>query len=206
MVQQQYNLVKIARPYLLDLNAKTNDTIHLAMRDGNSVFYLDKLPGRRNIEQVTRVGDRQPLHVTGLGKALMLDWPEEKWIETYKSVVGKKNADKFKLFAWIKQMRKYAAGGYAIDLEENEPHIRCVAAPIRNVSGEIIAALSVASVVRYMDKKRMIDLVDAAKHTANAISRGPGLDRQKERSVKPRTAPHGFGYLIAIDASKTAHD
>ena len=71
-------------------------------------------------------------------------------------------------------MREYAKSGYAFDLEENEDHIRCVAAPIRDATGRIKAAISVSSAAQYMDDARMRNLVQAVRQTAGDIDRELG--------------------------------
>ena len=67
-------------------------------------------------------------------------------------------------------MRNYVAGGYAFDLEDNEPSIRCVAAPIRDASGQIVAAISIASTVPYMPHEKMSGLIPVITHAAQQIS------------------------------------
>ena len=67
-------------------------------------------------------------------------------------------------------MRDYAANGYAFDLEDNEPSIRCVAAPVRDASSGIVAAISVSSTVPYMSLERMREMVDVVKDAAARIS------------------------------------
>jgi hypothetical protein len=71
-------------------------------------------------------------------------------------------------------MQSYARAGYAFDLEENEDRVRCVAAPIRDVAGRIIAAISVASAAQYMSDARMRLLTKDVVGTARRISEGLG--------------------------------
>ena len=71
-------------------------------------------------------------------------------------------------------MRAYASRGVAFDREENEPEVRCVAAPIRDASGAIVAAFSVTSTVQYMDEARMERLADEVTLWAGEISRALG--------------------------------
>jgi len=71
-------------------------------------------------------------------------------------------------------MDGYSRAGVALDLEENEDRIRCVAAPIRDVSGKIIAAISLSSAGQYMDDERMARLGADVRATAEAISRAFG--------------------------------
>src|SRR5207302_1757944 len=75
---------------------------------------------------------------------------------------------------WLARMRTYAKGGYAFDLEENEDQIRCVAAPIRDVAGRIIAAISVSSAAQYMSDQRMQALTKDVIQTAHRISEDLG--------------------------------
>ncbi|WP_233224282.1 IclR family transcriptional regulator domain-containing protein [Amycolatopsis sp. BJA-103] len=73
----------VARPVLEELAAQLRDTVHLAVRDGDSVLYLDKLPGSRGAEMRSRIGHRMPLTRTGVGMALLLDsaaeWQDAVW-------------------------------------------------------------------------------------------------------------------------------
>jgi DNA-binding IclR family transcriptional regulator len=182
--QQQNDLVYVARPYLEEFAAKTGDTVHFGILDGTRALYLEKIPGRRPIEISSRVGDRQPLRSTGLGKALLLDETEARWIEFYNAEDSKGAKSKEKLNAWLKQMKTYAAGGYTFDLEENEDHINCVAAPVRDVTGGIVGALSCSSAVQYMDAQRLTALVADAKAIAAAISRDLGWTGKLARSKR----------------------
>jgi len=120
----------------------------------------------------SRIGERHPLRSTGLGKALILEESEDRWRELYESETGPTYAVPLK--TWLRRMREYAKSGYAFDLEENEDHIRCVAAPIRDATGRIKAAISVSSAAQYMDDARMRNLVQAVRQTAGDIDRELG--------------------------------
>jgi DNA-binding IclR family transcriptional regulator len=71
-------------------------------------------------------------------------------------------------------MLAYVAGQYAFDLEDNEPSIRCVAAPVRDASQRIVAAISVASTVPYMSLERMQQLTPAVQAAARSLSQELG--------------------------------
>ena len=75
---------------------------------------------------------------------------------------------------WADRMRGYVSAGRAFDLEENEDQIRCVAAPIRDASGRIVAAISVSSAAQYMSDDRMAALSADVLDTATTISRDLG--------------------------------
>ncbi|PZO05622.1 MAG: transcriptional regulator [Alphaproteobacteria bacterium] len=182
--QQQKDLPRVARPYLEALAAVTEDTLHLGVLDKGRALYLDKIPGRRRIEISSRVGERQPLRSTGLGKALLLDQTETHWAEMFdgEEVNSRSAVDRE---TWLNRMREYARAGYAFDLEENEDRIRCVAAPIRDVAGRIVGAISLSSAAQYMDDRRMASLPHQVRETANAISRELGW----REDAAPDSAP-----------------
>ena len=71
-------------------------------------------------------------------------------------------------------MRGYLQAGYAFDLEENEDQIRCIAAPVRDVAGRTIAAISVSSAAQYMSDHRMQALSKDVMAAAHRISEGLG--------------------------------
>lgn len=165
---QQMHLPRVARPWLEQLSAATDDTVHLGVLDGRHALYLDKVAGRRRINIGSRLGERHPIASTGLGKALILDKTEAEWIDFYAEPDAK--FDSAARAVWLERMRSYAQKGYAFDLEENEDQIRCVAAPIRSVDGRIIAALSVSSAAQYMSDARMSELTKTVTEAADAIS------------------------------------
>ena len=173
--QLQVDLVQVARPHIEALSAATGDTIHLGVLDGNQAYYLDKIAGQRRITIRSHVGDRHPLTSTGLGKALILDRPVGYWAERHLSDgTGGSYAE------WERRMRDYAASGHAFDLEENEDQIRCVAAPVRDAGGRIVAAISVSSAAQYMDDARMSCLAGDVRTAAAAISRDLGAPAPPE--------------------------
>ena len=173
LAQAQADLVQVARPYLEDLSASTEDTVHLGILDGDAALYLDKVPGRRRITISSRVGDRQPLTSTGLGKALMLDHSPAYWQERFAADQAG-GAPKADAKVWQDRMAGYVACGRAFDLEENEDQVRCVSAPIRDAAGKIVGAISVSSAAQYMSDDRMTTLTDEVRDTAAAISRELG--------------------------------
>jgi DNA-binding IclR family transcriptional regulator len=118
-----------------------------------------------------------PLARTGIGKALMLDDGVEDWRRLYQISlpVGGKNAlwpdhveptwEQFQ-----QRMLEYVKGGYAFDLEDNEPSIRCVAAPVRDASGAIVAGISIASTLPNMPLEKMAELIPLVKQVTARLS------------------------------------
>ena len=180
---QQMDLPRLARPHLERLWEELEDTVHLGVLEDDRAHYLDKLTGRRRINISSRVGDRQPIRSTGLGKALVLDETEARWRELYRKE-GPATAEGPSEEQWIEWMRGYAKRGVAFDLEENEDRIRCVAAPVRGPSGAIVAAISVSGAAQYMDDERMTALTDDVRQCAKAISIELGWNEKRTAAVK----------------------
>jgi len=174
-------LVDVARPHLEGLARHTGDTIHLVVREGDEVLYVDKIPGTQGLQMRSRVGQRMPLAYTGVGKALLLDDGESEWRRVFEagSAAAPQAARRMAWPTFSKRMRSYAAGGYAYDLEDNEPSIRCVAAPIRGADGAIAAGLSVTSTVPYLSLERMEALRPVVMAAAAAISAELGWRAQR---------------------------
>ncbi|MDN5685886.1 MAG: IclR family transcriptional regulator [Brachybacterium sp.] len=167
-------VTEVAGPVLGQLSETTQDTVHLACEDAGTVFYLDKIDGRRGATMRSRVGGREPLLRTGIGKALLLDGAD-RWEHLadaehsrHPSSTGDEHADFSALMA------NYARRGVAMDIEENEPGIRCVAAPVRDAHGRIVAAISVSATTPYMASERMEALVNIVGGAARDISIGLG--------------------------------
>jgi len=173
--QRQVDLVQVARPYVEALAQRSGDTVHLGILSGDRALYLDKIAGGRRIEISSRVGERQPLTTTGLGKALLLDEGADAWAARFAAENGDGDGAE-----WRTRMERYAAAGHAFDLEENEDRIRCVAAPIRGVGGAIAGAISVSGAAQYMDDERMGALSADVRATAAAISADLGWSDGKE--------------------------
>jgi DNA-binding IclR family transcriptional regulator len=132
-----------------------------------------------------------PLASTGIGKAMMIDLKPEEWETLFDASRRALAAVTFKPDTrpdkpvFLHRMVRYAAGGFTFDLEENEASIRCVAAPVRDASGAIVAAVSVASTIPYMPLERMEELVPVVQREARGISEELGwATPQNGRRIK----------------------
>lgn len=163
---------RVARPLLQELADSLLDTVHLAIEEAGQVLYLDKINGQRGAEMRSRVGQRMPLTRTGVGMAMLIDRPDD-WTALHKSdtpvAAPSGTADEF-----AARMRRYTRLGAAFDLEDNEIGIRCVAAPVRDATGQIVAAISVSATTPYLPKARMHALVPVVLRVAQQISRRLG--------------------------------
>ncbi|WP_172329414.1 IclR family transcriptional regulator [Mangrovicoccus sp. HB161399] len=176
---EQRPVRSLAEPVLRELAGITGDTVHLGIPDGAEVLYLDKIEGTRGLEMRSRPGQRMPLALTGLGKAMMLAMPEDRWEPLYRAAaeIQARHPGRVPPRPWPDfraDLEEGRARGFCFDLEENEYGIRCVGAPVRDLSGKVAAGLSVASAVPFMPETRLAELGPVVAAHAAEISRRLG--------------------------------
>ncbi|MGW8568223.1 IclR family transcriptional regulator [Isoptericola sp. NPDC055881] len=180
---QENPVAVVAAAPLRALHARVSDTVHLAIEDRGQVLYLEKLPGTRGAPTRSRTGHRMPLTRTGIGKALLLDRPD-RWRAQFLAERrvgpepgGVPEAEVLTADQFVAVMTESARRGVALDLEENEPGVLCVAAPVRDASGAIVAAISVSAHRPAMPPARVEALAPVVLDAAAGISARLGLDR-----------------------------
>ena len=172
----QMDLAREATPYLKELVSKCNETVHLGVLEGGEVLYLAKEESSQTIRMVSYVGKRALLHCTALGKVLLayLSAEERKKILEEKvlpRLTENTITDKMELEQELDKVREQ---GFALDREENEKDVRCVAAPIRNHQGEVIAAISISSPIFRINKDVQNNLKEALLKISKKISKRLG--------------------------------
>jgi len=148
LVEEKLELTQQARPLLVQLRDQANETIHLAVLDDDfRVVYLEKLPTQQAVGlMVSRIGSTAPMHTTALGKAMAAFQPEDKICQRIRAD-GLKALTRATITdeaALLQELRETRARGYAVDNGEFETSVWCVAAPIRDRAGEVIAAVSIS--------------------------------------------------------------
>ncbi len=140
------NLREHARNYLERLVFETGETAHLCVLVDDEILYLDKVESPKTIRIASSVGGRNPAFCSGVGKVLLAELPEaelDNLFRRHKLVAFTRNTivTPAQYKAVLQQVRD---NGYAVDNEEREDGLRCIAAPIRDHTGEVIAGMSVA--------------------------------------------------------------
>lgn len=177
---EQQPLALIAEPHLKALASQTRDTVHLGVPDGVEVFYLSKINGTQGgLEMRSKVGQRMPMAFTGLGKALLIGLPPELWCDYYNRCCSLQagHPERVAPRPWKEveaDLARSRERGFALDMEENEIGIRCVAAPIFDISRKLVAAVSVASAVPFMPLERLEELAPLVREASEAISQDIG--------------------------------
>lgn len=164
-----------SRPILEQLVAETGETAHLCVLDQGEVLYVEKCESAKTLRIPSRVGQRNPSYCTAVGKALLAYLPRE--IERLSNgTTLKKNTrntitDIRKLYQELAMVRKR---GYSLDNEEFETGLKCVGAPVRDYTGLVIAAVSIAGPNFRMTDDRVPSLAANVLKAANSLSEKMG--------------------------------
>jgi IclR family KDG regulon transcriptional repressor len=145
LVGRQLNFREVVRPYLKELSREFKESTSLAVEQDMNVVYVDAVDGPDHMLQtLQRIGKIAPLHATGVGKVLLSGFPAgrlEQLIKERGLPAVTRNTIRTKK-ALLAELEKVRRQGYALDNEECENGVLCVAAGIRDHSGDIIAACS----------------------------------------------------------------
>lgn len=165
------DLREAALDVMQDLAAETDETCFLGVREGLEVRYIAKVGGTHAVRLAAQVGGRMPLYSTGIGKSL-LAFAEEEVITALlaQPLVARTpntTTDPARLAGELKRIRDQ---GFSTDDCENEEGVRCVAVPIRHVSGRVVAALSVSAPAYRFDLDRVVALAPRLQSRAAVIS------------------------------------
>jgi DNA-binding IclR family transcriptional regulator len=171
LVRRRMDVANEARPKLRELLEKTGETVQLGIVDHYSVLYVYEMESPRAIRMAAAVGGRAPLHCTAVGKVLLAFQPADYVKEVLeRGLTGFTAKTLTRRDAVLEMLDEVRARGHAVDDEESESGLRAIAAPVRNHTGSVIAALGVAAPVQRMSKKVMQACVPSVIETANAVS------------------------------------
>lgn len=149
LLLSQLDLRNTARQHIIDLAEEVQETVHLVIRDNDEALYIDKVdlfPKEAGLQMVSRLGSRTSLHSCAVGKVI-LSGMSEKEIQTTMDLDDLERKTEYtitKASDLMRHLKTVRNKGYAIDNEENEMGIRCVAAPVFDSGGGIVAAISMS--------------------------------------------------------------
>ncbi|MGB9662023.1 MAG: IclR family transcriptional regulator [Moorellaceae bacterium] len=176
IVAHGWDVRTVAAPYIQRLVDELGETVHLVVLDKGEVLYIDKRESRESLRIVSQVGMRLPAHCTGVGKVLLAFLPPSE----VKRIIAARGLPRFTkntitdLKTLEAELARVRAQGYAIDNEEIMDSLRCVAAPIRDHSGKVCAAMSVSGPVARLEGERLNLAIERVTKTAAEISAGLG--------------------------------
>jgi DNA-binding IclR family transcriptional regulator len=167
----QLNARRAVALSLEKLAKQTGLTGHLAILDNNAAVYIDKREGDSYIKINSWIGKRNLLHCTAVGKALIAYKSEREIRDLCDKTLVKRTKKTITSFKKLMlELAEVCKCGYAVDDEEDEVSGRCVASPIFNASGGVVAAIGVAGIVTQLPDERLKALGAAVRKCAADIS------------------------------------
>jgi PcaR/PcaU/PobR family beta-ketoadipate pathway transcriptional regulator len=177
-VMRGLDLRKIALPFLRKTSIEVGESVNLAILEGTQIVYVERIKTEQLLNINVDVGSRFPLHCTSMGKAILAFMPKEQLdqlmngmdftphtIHTIKSKM-----------ALMKELEQVRRRGFAVNDEELSIGLGSVAAPVRNFSGDVIAAVNIAVPLIRVSLKRLQSLLGRkVMETANNISSSLGF-------------------------------
>lgn len=169
---EQRGVRRIAAPHLAELNAATGHTVHLAAYEGGEVVYVDKYDSRHPVRMYSRIGLRAGLHCTAVAKVLLADLPPAERRRVLAGIDYTVHTPRTLASpaALAAELDRVAAQGWAEDHAEHEAFINCVAAPVRDATGRVAAAVSLSVPDVVLPYEQVLELLPAVRAAADAVS------------------------------------
>ncbi|WP_372378880.1 DNA-binding transcriptional regulator KdgR [Vibrio natriegens] len=170
------DLVSIADKEMRSISEKTSEALHLGILDESVIIYIHKIDSDYNLRMQSRIGRQNPLYSTGIGKVLMSGRDETYIREVLKDVKFVKHTDKTleNVEQFLTELERVRDLHYAEDNEEQESGLRCIAAPIYDRLGYIVAGLSISLPSIRFDEKRKSYYVGLLQTAGKNISKELG--------------------------------
>lgn len=171
----QVSLIPAFTQYARELVERCQETVKLGVRDGREVVYLAAQEGPHSVRLVALVGERRPAHITAVGKVLLAQLTDDELIALYRTYVFAKPTptaiDSLPMLqqalAVIRQQQ------IAYDQQESSIGVNCVAVPIHDYSGKVVAAMSIGVPHARWNDRRRVELTEllhcAAAQLAHAL-------------------------------------
>jgi IclR family acetate operon transcriptional repressor len=179
------SLVGLARPHMRHLMEESGETVNLAVMDEGHAVYLSQVECRQLMRVFARPGSRVPLHCSAVGKAILSATSDK----TLSKILQKRGMPQltFKTItsptALRAELEHVRATGFAVDDEEHAVGLRCIAAPVFDETGDVIAAISASGPTARISEERIQQLGDLVLQAANAISSDMGGCQRRRKNV-----------------------
>ncbi len=175
-IMENMDVIERARAPMERLSHSTGETVHLVMQEERDIVYIHKVDSVSSaIRMFSRIGMRRPLYCTGVGKAILATWADDE-VRTLWRASNVRPWTPYTIVdedAFFKELAQVRRLGYAMDNEENELGVRCIATAIPDYRGRASYALSISAPLSRMTDERVaslrIPLMDARDEIAAAI-------------------------------------
>jgi len=210
--REQLDVRRASLAHLEQLNRSTRETVHLTVRHKLSAVYIEKLDSPEPLRIHSRIGASVPLYCTAVGKVMLAYLDSEERENAINGMELRRFTENTvgsiqELQTRLARVRK---DGFACDLEEHEPHIRCIAAPIFDHSGAVNASLSVTGPAVRMSPARLREIAPLVREAGLKISQSLGFRSAAARPIAParpavQRRPKGRTAHTALRAERTAN-
>jgi DNA-binding IclR family transcriptional regulator len=176
----QLELRQVAAPFLQDVHTAIRDTVHLAVRDGLSALYVERISGRESVPVVSQVGSRLPLHATGVGKILLAAAPPDVVEQVLRSLTRITRHTLVEPARMRRELAEVRRRRYARTSEEMSPGAASLAVPVqveRPGGPVVVAALGVVVPPHRRDLPRLVPVLEVA-------ARGIGRELARARDFR----------------------
>lgn len=174
---EQFGLKDVAAEHLRGLGERCGHTVHLAALEGDRIVYVDKVDPVDGVRLYSQIGRPVTLHTAGVAKAILAHLPRERAAElltgcdfarhTGTTITG--------AAAYREALDEALARGFAVDDGEYEDYVNCVAVPVRDSGGTVVAAVSVTALKAKADLAALeADVLPDLLTTAETISKELG--------------------------------
>nr|WP_295970824.1 IclR family transcriptional regulator [uncultured Bacillus sp.] len=173
LVVNTLDIRQVAKGYLHDLSRKTGQTTHLGILDGQEGVYIEKVEGEKAVIRYSRIGKRIPLHSTAIGKVLLaFQDPKEiqRILTGYVYTIQTEHSIKSEA-ELLEELERVNQQGYAVDNLENEQSVRCIAVPIRNYDNQILAAISISTLISEVNDEKLNEYINLLKKAGLELSK-----------------------------------
>lgn len=166
------SLSSLALEAMQRLVARVNETVNLAVLDGTEAVYIQQVESSQMLRMFTQLGARVPLHCTGVGKVLLAWQPEAaaRRLLGPEPLAAHTPHTMTRVETVLQELEQVRQQGYAVDREEREIGVRCLAAPVRDATGRVVAALSLSAPAVRLPEGRLAELASDVLETAQMLS------------------------------------
>ena len=179
---KQLGLLKQAKPVMKKVVDRCNETTYVGVLRARKAVYLDAIEGLRPVRVVSRIGHWLPPHATAIGK-IQLAFESEDEIERFIAEGGLERYTENTITdknEFREHLKKVVEQGYAVDNEEYDKEVKCVAAPIRDYTKRVIAGLSISAPASRMPQEKIEQelaplVMEAAREISNKLGYEVGL-------------------------------
>jgi len=167
-----HDVVTWARPAMVEVVTRFDETVHLGVLEGPEVRYLDAIESTRAVRVAARTGQRSAAHWTSTGKVLLAARADEevRWLLGNRSLPPRTSRSIVSVDMLLANLEVCRRVGYAVTVGESEDDVVSVAIPIRDMQGNVIAAIGCAAPHHRLDARDAPDVAASMQRAVEALS------------------------------------